>query len=101
MATNLYVTLPLLRPLIILTVLLAIGRILYANFDLFFWVPRNERLLYPTTDVIDTFVYRALITLDDVGMSSAAGFFQAVVGFVLILTANWFVRRIDPDQAAF
>ena len=96
-----YVTLPLLRPLIILTVLLAIGRIFYANFDLFFWVPRNEPLLYPTTDVIDTFVYRALITLDDVGMSSAAGFFQSVVGFVLILTANWFVRRIDPDQAAF
>ncbi len=96
-----YVTLPLLRPLIILTVLLAIGRIFYANFDLFYWVPRNQPLLYPATDVIDTFVYRALITLDDVGMSSAAGFFQSVVGFVLILTANWFVRRIDPDQAAF
>jgi putative aldouronate transport system permease protein len=96
-----YVTLPLLRPLIILTVLLAIGRIFYADFGLFYWVPRNEPLLYPTTDVIDTFVYRALITLDDIGMSSAAGFFQSVVGFVLILTANWFVRRIDPDQAAF
>jgi len=96
-----FITLPLLRPLIILTVLLAIGRIFYADFGLFFQVPRNQPLLYPATDVIDTFVYRALITLDDVGMSSAAGLFQSVVGFVLIFTANWFVRRIDPDQAAF
>lgn len=96
-----YITLPLLKPLIILTILLAIGRIFYADFGLFFQVPRNQPLLYPATNVIDTFVYRALITLDDVGMSSAAGFFQSMVGFVLILTANWFVRRIDPDQAAF
>jgi putative aldouronate transport system permease protein len=96
-----YITLPLLKPLLILTVLLAIGRIFYADFGLFFQVPRNQPLLYPATDVIDTFVYRALVTLDDVGMSSAAGFFQSVIGFVLIFTANWFVRRIDPDQAAF
>ncbi len=96
-----FITLPLLKPLIILTVLLAIGRIFYADFGLFFQVTRNQPLLYPTTDVIDTFVYRALISLDDIGMSSAAGAFQSLVGFVLILTANWFVRRIDPDQAAF
>jgi putative aldouronate transport system permease protein len=96
-----FITIPLLRPLIVLTVLLAIGRIFYADFGLFYQVTNHQPLLYQTTDVIDTFVYRALITLDDVGMSSAAGFFQSVVGFVLILTANWFVRRIDPDQAAF
>ena len=95
------ITLPLLKPLIILTVLLAIGRIFYADFGLFFQVTRNSPLLYPTTDVIDTFVYRALISLNDIGMSSAAGAFQSVVGFVLILTANLFVRRIDPDLAAF
>jgi len=96
-----FITLPLLKPLIILTVLLAIGRIFYADFGLFFQVTRNQPLLYPTTDVIDTFVYRALISLDDIGMSSAAGVYQSVVGFVLIFTANWLVRRIDPDQAAF
>ena len=95
------ITLPLLRPIIILVVLLAIGRIFYADFGLFFQVPNNQPALYPTTDVIDTYVYRALITLDNVGMSSAAGLYQSIVGFILILTANWFVRRIDPDQAAF
>lgn len=96
-----FVTFPLLRPLIVLVVLLAIGKIFYADFGLFFQVTRNQALLYPTTDVIDTYVYRALISLDDVGMSSAAGVFQSVVGFVLILVANLLVRRIDPDQAAF
>lgn len=96
-----FITLPLLKPLIILTVLLAIGRIFYADFGLFFQVTNNQPALYPTTDVIDTYVYRALLTLDNVGMSSAAGVYQSVVGFILIFTANWFVRRIDPDQAAF
>jgi putative aldouronate transport system permease protein len=96
-----FITLPLLKPLIILTVLLAVGRIFYADFGLFFQVTRNQPLLYPTTDVIDTFVYRALTGLDDIGMSSAAGFYQSLVGFVLIFSANWIVRRIDPDQAAF
>lgn len=96
-----FITLPLLRPLIILTVLLAIGRIFYADFGLFFQVTNNQPALYPTTDVIDTYVYRALLTLDNVGMSSAAGLYQSLVGFVLIFVANWFVRRIDPEQAAF
>jgi putative aldouronate transport system permease protein len=96
-----FITIPLLRPLLILTILLAIGRIFYADFGLFFQVTGNKAALYPTTDVIDTFVYRALISLDDLGMSSAAGVFQSTIGFVLILTANFLVRRIDPDQAAF
>lgn len=96
-----YITLPLIRPLIILTILLAIGRIFYADFGLFFQVTNNQPALYPTTDVIDTYVYRALITLNNIGMSSAAGLYQSIIGFVLILSANWFVRRIDPDQAAF
>jgi putative aldouronate transport system permease protein len=97
----LYITLPLIKPLIILTILLSIGRIFYADFGLFFQVTNNQPALYPTTDVIDTYVYGALITLDNVGMSSAAGLYQSVMGFILILAANWFVRRIDPDQAAF
>ncbi len=96
-----YITLPLLKPIIIITTLLAIGRIFYADFGLFFQVPRDSSLLYPTTDVIDTYVYRSLTTLGDVGMSSAAGFYQAVVGFVLVLASNWLVRRTDPEKAVF
>jgi putative aldouronate transport system permease protein len=61
----------------------------------------NSSLLYPVTDVIDTFVYRSLIDLGDIGMSSAAGFVQAVVGFVLVLITNFIVKRKDSENALF
>jgi len=96
-----YITLPLLKPLIIINVLLSIGRIFYADFGLFYQVPRNVPQLFPTTDVIDTYVYRTLTALGDVGMASAAGAFQAIVGFVLVLGSNWLVRRTDPERALF
>jgi putative aldouronate transport system permease protein len=95
------ITLPLITPLIIINVLLSIGRIFYADFGLFYQVTSNSPLLYPTTDVIDTYVYRSLTTLGDVGMSAAAGFYQAIVGFVLVLLSNWIVRRISPERALF
>jgi putative aldouronate transport system permease protein len=95
------ITLPLIMPLIVINVLLSIGRIFYADFGLFFQVTRDSSLLYSTTDVIDTYVYRSLTTLGDVGMSSAAGFYQAAVGFILVVLSNWIVRRLDPDKALF
>lgn len=95
------ITIPLIMPLIIITTLLAIGRIFYADFGLFFQVTRDNGLLYPTTDVLDTYVYRALRVSGDVGMAAAAGLYQAVVGFVLVVAANWVVRRIDADKALF
>jgi putative aldouronate transport system permease protein len=96
-----YITLPLLTPLIVINVLLSIGRIFFADFGLFFNVTRDSSLLYPTMDVIDTYVYRALRALGDVGMASAAGFYQSVVGFVLVLIANRIVKRFDPEKALF
>jgi putative aldouronate transport system permease protein len=96
-----HITLPLLKPLIIINILLSIGKIFYADFGLFYQVTRNSPQLYVTTDVIDTYVYRTLTALGDVGMASAAGAFQAVVGFVLVLLSNWLVRRTDPDRALF
>jgi putative aldouronate transport system permease protein len=95
------ITVPLLMPTIIILTLLAIGRIFYADFGLFYQVPLNSGPLQPTTDVIDTYVYRALITLGDIGMSSAAGFYQSMVGFVLVLVSNLIVRMKDKDQALF
>jgi putative aldouronate transport system permease protein len=95
------ITLPLLKPLIIINVLLSIGRIFYADFGLFYQVTRNAPELYPTTDVIDTYVYRTLTSLGDVGMASAAGTFQAIVGFFLLLFSNWLVRRTEPQSAIF
>lgn len=96
-----YITLPLILPLIIILVLLSIGRIFNADFGLFFFVPRDNPMLYSTTDVIDTFVYRSLVQLGDISMAAAAGFYQSVVGFVLVVLANWLVRRINPDNSLF
>lgn len=95
------ITLPLLAPVIIINVLLSIGSIFNADFGLFYQVTQNSTPLYPTTDVIDTYVYRALTSLGNIGMSAAAGVYQSVVGFILILTANWLVRRRNSDGALF
>lgn len=95
------ITLPLIAPLMIINVLLQIGRIFYADFGLFYQVPQNSALLYPATDVIDTYVFRSLTSIGDVGMAAAAGFYQALVGFILVLGANWIVRRIDRERALF
>lgn len=96
-----YVTLPLLVPLIVTNLLLQVGRIFYADFGLFFNVTQDQPALYRTTDVIDTFVYRSLRQLSNVSMAAAAGFYQAVVGLVLISAVNWIVRRINPERALF
>ncbi len=96
-----HITLPMLLPLIIILVLLAIGRIFYADFGLFFFVPRDNAMLYPATDVIDTFVYRSLVELGNISMAAAAGFYQSIVGFGLVILANWIVRKINEDYSLF
>ena len=96
-----YITLPELANVVIIMTILAIGQILSANFDLFYAVPMQKGALFPVTNVISTFVYRALKINGDVGMSSAAGFLQSVVGFLLVILTNSVVRRIDESKAMF
>jgi len=95
------ITIPLLKPFIIMMIILQIGKIFYSDFGLFYYVPRESSLLLPVTNVIDTYVYRVLKLNGDIGMSSAAGFYQSVVGFVLVLAANKIVNRIDSESALF
>lgn len=95
------ITLPIIRPMIILMLLLSIGKIFNTDFGLFLQVPMNSGMLYSTTQTIDTYVYRALMELNDVSMSSAASVFQAVLGFILVLASNLVVRKIDSDSALF
>lgn len=95
------ITIPLLAPVITIMTLLQIGRIFYSDFGLFYQVPLNAGALQSTTNVIDTYVYRALMTLGDVGMSSAAGVYQSLVGFVLVLASNFVVRKVNKDHALF
>ena len=95
------ITLPEILPSVITLTLLSIGRIFYSDFGLFYQVPRDSGLLYSTTNTIGTYVYRGLMKLGNVGMASAAGFYQSVVGFILVLLSNWVVRKISPDNALF
>ena len=95
------ITLPSLVPTIITLLLLSIGRIFYSDFGLFYQVPMNSGILFPTTNVIDTYVYRALIEQGNISMSSAAGVYQSLVGFCVVMLSNWIVRRVDKDQALF
>lgn len=96
-----HVTLPGLRPTIITMTLLAVGRVFYSDFGLFYQVPQNSGLLYDVTTTIDVYVYKGLMLLNDVGRSAAAGFFQSICGFLLVLTANYIVNKVDKDNALF
>ena len=96
-----YVTLPLIQPTIAVLTLLAVGKIFNSDFGLFYQVPLQSGTLFPVTQVIDTYVYRALIQSSDLGMASAAGLYQAAVGFVLVFVTNAIVRRANPELALF
>lgn len=96
-----HITLPLILPVITLMVLLSIGRIFYSDFGLFYQVPLNSGPLYPATNVIDTYVYRALMQLGDISMASATGLYQSFVGFVLIMISNFVVKKVNKESAIF
>lgn len=95
------ITLPMLKGIIIVMVILQVGRIMYADFGLFFNLTRDQGALYATTDVLDTYIYRALRVTGDIGIGSAVGCFQAVIGFLLIMGSNLVVRKLDKDSALF
>jgi putative aldouronate transport system permease protein len=95
------ITIPLLKPTIIIMVLMSIGRIFASDFGLFYQVPMNSGMLFGVTQTIDTYVYRGLMQRGDIGMSSAAGLFQSVVGFSLVMAANAIVRRVSSENALF
>jgi len=95
------ITLPIIRPMIILMLLLSVSKIFNSDFGLFLQVPMNSGMLFSTTQTIDTYVYRSLMQLNNVGMSSAASVFQSVIGFVLVMLSNTLVRRVDKESALF
>ena len=96
-----YLTLPLLKPTVITLCMLQVGRIFYSDFGLFYQVPLDSGALYDVTQTIDTYVYRMLMTMNNISVSSAASTYQAIVGFVLVLVVNGIVRRMDKENALF
>ncbi len=96
-----YVTLPGLKATIITLTLMSIGKIFYSDFGLFYQVPMNSGPLFDVTNTIDTYVFRGLLQNNNIGMSAAAGFYQSIVGFVLVITANAIVKKISPENALY
>ncbi|MFP4377571.1 MAG: ABC transporter permease [Spirochaetales bacterium] len=95
------ITIPMLIPTVSILSLLALGRVLNADFGMFYGIIGDNSVLFPTTDVVDTFVFRALRVLGDIGMASAVGFLQSIVGFLMVLGSNLVARRLNPEGALF
>jgi putative aldouronate transport system permease protein len=96
-----YITVPMLKSTFVVLLLFALGSIMKGQFDLFYQLIGNNGLLYNTTDILDTYVYRSLKVTFDVGMATAAGVYQSLFGFVLIMTVNYIIRKINDDYALF
>lgn len=95
------VTLPHLRPTIVIMILLALGGMFRGDFGMFYQIIGNNGILLPYTDIIDTFIFRSLISSSDVGMSAASGLFQSILCFVTVMLANFVVKKIDPEYSLF
>jgi putative aldouronate transport system permease protein len=96
-----YITIPLLRPTMMILVLMGIGNIFRGDFGLFYQTVKSSALLQPYTDVIDTYVFNLLINNGDIGVSAAAGLYQSVLCFITITICNKLVKKVDPDYALY
>ncbi|WP_438351526.1 ABC transporter permease [Paenibacillus sp. FA6] len=96
-----YISIPFLTPTIIILFLLSIGKIMNADFGMFYSIVGDNAALYSTVDVIDTFIFRSLRTNGDIGMASAAGFYQSIISFAVIVFCNKLVKRYDKESALF
>lgn len=96
-----YISIPFLKPIIIMMTLLSLGNIFYSDFGLFWFLPMDNGMLMPVTDVIDTYIYRSLRVLGDMGMSSAINFYQSFMGLTVVLIFNYIAKKVEKDSALF
>jgi putative aldouronate transport system permease protein len=96
-----HITLPQLIPVIVLLQILAVGRIFGSDFDMFYTLPNGAAVVKDVTYTLDVFVYNMLRTGSPLGYPAAAAFLQSVIGFILILVTNYFVRKTRPELALF
>lgn len=96
-----YITLYMLRPMILMLVLLSIGNIFYSDFGMYYFLTKDNGMLYPVTDVIDTYIFRALRTINNPGMGAAVGLFQSLMGFILVVSANKIFKKVDEEGSIF
>jgi putative aldouronate transport system permease protein len=95
------ITVPLLRPTFILLILFGLGGILKGSFDLFYNLIGTNSVLYPQTDIIDTYVFRSLVGQFNFSMGAAVGFYQSIFGLLLVLTVNFIIRKVEPESSLF
>ncbi|MDD6175612.1 MAG: ABC transporter permease subunit [Firmicutes bacterium] len=95
------ITLPLIMPTVIIMTLLSLGKIMYGDFGMIYALVGDNGTLYSTTDIIDTYVFRALRQVGDMSQSTAIGLFQSVIGFIMVYGSNWLARRFYPDGALY
>lgn len=96
-----YIILPSLKPTIVILLLFALGGIVKGNFGLFYNVVGNNPLLYGSTDIIETYVYRATLISFNFSQASAVGLYQSIIGFIIVMTVNFIVKKIEPDYSLF
>ena len=96
-----FITIPELKMMMIITTIMALGRIFNSDFGLFYQMPMNQGQLFPVTETIDVYVFNALQTMNNINMPAAASVFQSIVGFITILIANGIIRKIDAESALF
>ena len=97
-----YITVPLIKPTFIILLLYALGGIMKGQFELFYQLIGNNGVLYNITDILDTYVYRITMTQPlSIGLGTAAGLYQSVFGFIIIVLTNFFVKRKNPEYALF
>ncbi len=96
-----YITLPSLKPTFTILLLMSLGGIIRGQFDLFYQLIGNNGLLFGTTDIIDTYVYRVLRVSPNIGMGSAVGLYQSVIGALMVLGSNYLIRKLEPENALF
>ena len=96
-----HITLPHLKKMIITMFILSLARIMTSDFGLFYQLPRDIGTLYETTDVVDTYIFRTMRVIGDMGMGSAAGLLQSIIGFALVMLTNYVSKKIDPDRGLF
>lgn len=96
-----YLTLPLLKTTAILLFIMSVGKIFNGDFGMIYTLVGNNSVLYPTTDVIDTYVYRQLVEANNMGMSSAVGLYQSIMGFIMVMITNYITKKADPESALF
>lgn len=96
-----YIILPSLKPTIVILILFALGGIVKGNFGLFYNIIGSNSILYETTDIIETFVYRATMTDFNFSTASAVGLYRSIIGFAIVMIVNYIVKKIEPDYSLF